>query len=85
MGVTEMAKLKINELKAAGTELFEDSETFLDELSNDELENAIGGRRIYPTGGRPTIVGTPGKITPGCPFTRRTFGGLTTRYSPVVL
>ena len=45
-----MAKLKINELKVTGSELFEDSETFLSELSNEEMVNAMGGAAsIYPT------------------------------------
>jgi hypothetical protein len=45
-----MAKLKINELKVTGSELFEDSETFLTELTNEEMVNAMGGAElIYPT------------------------------------
>ncbi|MBW4613246.1 MAG: hypothetical protein KME21_08175 [Desmonostoc vinosum HA7617-LM4] len=44
-----MAKLKITELKNTGAELFEDSETFLNELSSNELESVTGGRLIYPT------------------------------------
>ncbi|HLO89355.1 MAG TPA: hypothetical protein VK203_30705 [Nostocaceae cyanobacterium] len=42
-----MAKLKINELKVTGTELFEDSESFLHDLTNEELKGAVGGRIIY--------------------------------------
>lgn len=38
-----MANIKLNELHSAGSELFGDSETFLNELSNDELNNDIYG------------------------------------------
>ncbi|WP_157162562.1 hypothetical protein [Cylindrospermum stagnale] len=38
-----MANLKIDELQSAGTELFEDSESFLNELNSNELANAVGG------------------------------------------
>ena len=41
-----MAKLKINGIKPSGAELFNDSESFMNELSNDELEQTIGG--IFP-------------------------------------
>ncbi|HLP91839.1 MAG TPA: hypothetical protein VK184_25030 [Nostocaceae cyanobacterium] len=43
-----MAKLKINELQVTGAELFADAETFLNDLSEDELKGAMGGRVIYP-------------------------------------
>lgn len=43
-----MAKLKINDIKPTGTELFVDSESFMNELMNDELGQVIAGRIIYP-------------------------------------
>jgi hypothetical protein len=39
-----MANIEINDLKPAGAELFDDSEGFMDGLSNDELGNVLGGR-----------------------------------------
>ena len=38
-----MANIEINELKPAGVELFDDSESFMDEMSNSELDNINGG------------------------------------------
>lgn len=38
-----MAKLKISELNPAGSELFQDSENFLEELSDRELNLVAGG------------------------------------------
>jgi hypothetical protein len=38
-----MAKIKVNDIKPIGTELFDDSESFMNELRNDELEQAMGG------------------------------------------
>jgi soluble P-type ATPase len=38
-----MAKLTISELNPAGSELFQDSENFLEELSDRELGVVVGG------------------------------------------
>ena len=38
-----MAKIKIKDIKSTGADLFNDSESFMNELSNDELEQAMGG------------------------------------------
>ncbi len=38
-----MAIITISELRPRGAELFDDSETFLTELSNEETGNVIGG------------------------------------------
>ena len=38
-----MAKLKLSELSPAGSELFRDSESFLEELSDRELDLIAGG------------------------------------------
>lgn len=41
-----MAKLTISELNPAGAELFQDSENFLEELSDRELGIVVGGADI---------------------------------------
>ena len=41
-----MAQLKITELNPAGSELFQDSENFLEELSDRELNLMAGGMDI---------------------------------------
>jgi hypothetical protein len=38
-----MATIKIDNLKPAGAELFDDSEGFMDKLSNDEFGSIYGG------------------------------------------
>ncbi len=43
-----MAKIKVKDIKPTGADLFNDSESFMNELSNDELEQAMGGRIIWP-------------------------------------
>ncbi|KOP26866.1 hypothetical protein AMR41_08095 [Hapalosiphon sp. MRB220] len=37
-----MAEIKITELRPTGSELFEDSETFLKELNDDEMTVTLG-------------------------------------------
>ena len=39
-----MANIKVKEIQPAGIELFGDSESFMDELSGNELNNVIGGK-----------------------------------------
>jgi hypothetical protein len=39
-----MATIKIDNLKPAGAELFDDSEGFMDKLSNDEFGSIYGGQ-----------------------------------------
>lgn len=41
-----MAQIKISELHPAGFELFQDSETFLNELGKDEMSGIEGGALI---------------------------------------
>jgi hypothetical protein len=41
--VRKMAEIKITELRPIGSELFEDSETFLKELNDDEMTVTLGG------------------------------------------
>lgn len=38
-----MANIKINDIKPAGIDLFEDSEDFLNELKDDQLNQIVGG------------------------------------------
>ncbi len=50
-----MPNIKISELYPLGSDLFQDSESFLNEMSNDEIQGLIGGRR----GGRLVLnIGT---------------------------
>ena len=42
-----MAEIKLSELRPAGSELLQDSESFLNELSDRELENVVGGDGNY--------------------------------------
>jgi hypothetical protein len=44
-----MATIKIAELHPVGYELFQDAETFLNELSASEIETVEGGKKIIPT------------------------------------
>ncbi|OUL30846.1 hypothetical protein BV378_02950 [Nostoc sp. RF31YmG] len=41
-----MASIKIAELRPAGSELFQDSESFLNELNEKEISTAIGGGSV---------------------------------------
>lgn len=41
-----MSNIKVNDLKPTGADLFTDSEGFMDELSNDELEQTMGGLNL---------------------------------------
>ena len=43
-----MATIKISDLHSAGSELFMDSESYLNELTNDELNIAHGGLFFSP-------------------------------------
>lgn len=38
-----MSKITVKNIKPAGSELFADSESFMNELSKDELSNVLGG------------------------------------------
>ncbi|NEP34869.1 hypothetical protein [Moorena sp. SIO3B2] len=40
-----MANIKVNDIKPAGADLFTDDESFINELSNDEL-NIVGGQKF---------------------------------------
>ncbi|MEO1433608.1 MAG: hypothetical protein AAFV71_32025 [Cyanobacteria bacterium J06633_8] len=43
-----MAKIKINDVNLDGAELFNDSETFLNELQDGEIEQVVGGLKVAP-------------------------------------
>ncbi|MEQ8972479.1 MAG: hypothetical protein RIE73_19060 [Coleofasciculus sp. C1-SOL-03] len=38
-----MASIAISDLRPTGTALFQDSESFLNELNENEIENVLGG------------------------------------------
>jgi len=42
-----MASIKISELSPVGAELFQDSESFLNELNGHEMEHVVGGGKKY--------------------------------------
>jgi hypothetical protein len=51
-----MAKIKLSELSPAGSELFQDAENFLPELSDREIENIVGGSDSAATVSIKTVV-----------------------------
>ena len=58
-----MAEIKLSELRPAGSELLEDSESFLNELNDRELENVVGGDTIATVASQNSIsVGTVNTI-----------------------
>ncbi|MGK7938010.1 MAG: bacteriocin [Xenococcaceae cyanobacterium] len=59
-----MAEIKLSELRPAGSELLEDSESFLNELNDRELENVVGGNTIASVASQNSIsVGTVNTVT----------------------
>ena len=44
-----MATIKILNLHTTGTELFSDSESYMNELGDNELNNTNGGIRLHTT------------------------------------
>ena len=42
-GKTQMANIVISELRSAGSELFQDSESYLTDLNEQEMMNTLGG------------------------------------------
>lgn len=44
-----MPGIKISELSPVGVQLFQDSESFLNELTEEELDSIVGGARVYMT------------------------------------
>ncbi|MDJ0732600.1 MAG: hypothetical protein QNJ47_00710 [Nostocaceae cyanobacterium] len=55
-----MANINVSELKPVGSDLFIDSDSFINELNDDELGQTIGG---IPTG---TVTWTPVCTNYGC-------------------
>ncbi len=51
-----MSELKFNNLQPSGSQLFADSESFLDDLSQDEIEVVHGGRHRHRTINLATIT-----------------------------
>ncbi|MCC5617683.1 hypothetical protein LC605_21845 [Nostoc sp. CHAB 5836] len=52
-----MASIKISELRPAGSELFQDSESFLKDLGAQEMANTIGASRIIVRSKTNIVVG----------------------------
>lgn len=76
-----MSKIKISELHAAGSELFHDSESFLNEITDEqEIDSVLGGFHIqfskrsitFPIKTFPTKI-FPTKIFPIKTFPIKTF------------
>ena len=59
--IDNLTPAEIDNLKPAGVELFFDSESFMNELSNDELEHVQGGRAAAAAAD--TVI-----ITNSCPI-----------------
>jgi hypothetical protein len=58
-----MATINIDNLRPAGAELFDDSEGFMDKLSNDEIDSIYGGQTDvinHTTSGTCSCVGKVG-------------------------
>lgn len=51
-----MANIKLSELSPVGSELFQDAENFLNELSDRELSNVFGGSNSAATVSVKTMV-----------------------------
>ncbi|MDJ0590124.1 MAG: hypothetical protein QNJ72_09040 [Pleurocapsa sp. MO_226.B13] len=45
-----MSKIQLSELNPAGSELFEDSENFMNELNDEEMGNVVGGLTFAQSG-----------------------------------
>ncbi|MDJ0532281.1 MAG: hypothetical protein QNJ70_07240 [Xenococcaceae cyanobacterium MO_207.B15] len=50
-----MAEIKLSELRPAGSELLEDSESFLNELNDRDLENVAGGFSIVSVASQASV------------------------------
>jgi hypothetical protein len=53
--IDNLTPAEIDNLTPAGAELFFDSESFMNELNNDELEYVQGGRAME-SGGNPIVT-----------------------------
>jgi hypothetical protein len=51
-----MSNIRISELRPLGSDLFQDSESFLNELTNDEVHGLIGGRARSGRIGKTAVV-----------------------------
>ena len=54
-----MAEIKLSELCPPGSELLQDSESFLTELSDQELENVVGGDGVVVIFEKPSFTIAP--------------------------
>lgn len=62
-----MAKIQINDVELNGAELFNDSETFLNELQDSEMEQIFGGLSKVPDENVRTTVYIPPQPYPTKP------------------
>ena len=51
-----MSKIKIHDIQPTGSDLFDDAESFIGDLQDDEFEQTIGGSMISP---RPRALTDP--------------------------
>jgi hypothetical protein len=63
-GLLQMAKIKVHDLKPTGIDLFNDSDSYLNELGSDELEEEMGGKLVLI--GRYTIITPTRPWSPWC-------------------
>jgi hypothetical protein len=78
-----MSTIKINDIGDHGLDLFDDAESFMNEIQPDDLNGVVGGLYITPTLTGPIIVRTTLTVStfPTISKTILSTGG----WSPVVL
>ena len=59
-----MSKIKISELSPVGLKLFQDSENFLNELTDSEMKPIMGGATFCLSATQGGIPLSPGRISP---------------------
>ncbi|BAZ01078.1 hypothetical protein NIES37_50760 [Tolypothrix tenuis PCC 7101] len=72
-----MASIKISELRPAGSELFQDSESFLNDLNSQEME-IIGGRILFISRAGSVAISISAQTVVGNTVNANTFGNLNT-------
>jgi hypothetical protein len=79
-----MSTIKINDIGDHGLDLFDDAESFMNEIQPDDLNGVVGGLYITPTLTGPVIIRTTLTVST-FPTTIRTTVLTTGPWSPVVL
>lgn len=72
-----MASIKVTELRPAGSELFQDSESFLNELSDSQIDHVVGGSRRRGGGNFLFTINTANTVV-GNTINANTFGNVNT-------